>query len=99
MINAIIEGIFNLVISLVNLLLTPIDLLINNYLPSLSYAFQYINDFFDFIGNIVPFVLSYTGIKPILLNIIIDIFIFILTVPLLIHTSKLAIRWYSRLKG
>lgn len=36
MINAIIKGIFKLVILLVNVILTPIDALINQFLPSLA---------------------------------------------------------------
>lgn len=98
MIKALINGIMSLVISLVNLILAPIDALINSYLPGLSNAFSYINDFFEYLGNIVPWVISYTGINAIVLNIIIDLIVFILTVPLLVHTIKLAVSWYNKLK-
>lgn len=98
MIKIIINGIMSLVIGLVNLLLSPIDLAINNALPSLANAFDLVSNFFDTIGNIVPFVISYTGLTPLVLNIIIDIFVFILSVPLLVDVVKLAIRWYDKLK-
>ncbi len=98
MIKAIISGVFKLIISLVSVILTPIDMLIAEFLPSLDTAFSYISNFFDYIGDIVPFVISYTGINEIVLNAIIDIFVFILTVPLMVHTIKLAIAWYNKLK-
>lgn len=98
MIKALINGIMSLVISLVNLILAPIDAVINSALPSLSEAFDYISGFFDTLGNVVPFVISYTGINAVVLNIIIDLFVFILSVPLIVHTIKLAIKWYNKLK-
>lgn len=98
MIKIIVNGLMSLVIGLVNLLLTPIDVAINSALPSLANAFDIISNFFDQIGNVVPFVISYTGFTPIVLNIIIDLFVFILTVPMLVDVVKLAIRWYDKLK-
>lgn len=98
MIKAIINGIFKLIMGLVNLLLLPIDTLITNYMPSLSSALDYVNDFFDTIGNFVPFVISYFGFSELVLNSIILIMTFILTVPLLVHTVKLALAWYNKLK-
>ncbi len=98
MIKAIISGVFKLIISLVSVILTPIDMLIEQFLPGLDTAFSYISNFFDYIGNIVPFVISYLGINEVVLNAIIDMFVFILTVPLMVHTIKLAIAWYNKLK-
>ena len=45
MINAILKGIFSLVVGLVNLLLSPIDSLISSALPSLQSAFNVIGQF------------------------------------------------------
>lgn len=45
MINTILGALIDLVMFLVNLLLAPIDLLINEYLPSVSTGLEYINDF------------------------------------------------------
>lgn len=98
MINAIIQGIFSLIMSLINVILTPIDALISQFLPSLDKALSYISNFFDYIGNVVPWVISYTGINAFVLNAIIDIFVFILTVPYLANGIKLAIAWYNKLK-
>lgn len=98
MIKVIINGIISLVIGLVSIILAPIDLLINQFMPNLSNAFSLINDFFETIGNIVPFVISYTGIKTEVLTICIDLIVFIYTVPYLVHAIKQAIKWYNSLK-
>ena len=98
MIKGIINGIFKLVLGLVNVLLIPIDALISRYLPSLADALDYINDFFDYIGSFVPWVISYFGFTDLVLNTIILVVTFILTVPLLVHTVKLALSWYNKLK-
>lgn len=98
MIKAIIKGVMSLIISLVDVLLAPIDTVISTALPSLANALNLVNNFFDFIGGVVPFVISYTGINEIVLNIVIDLSVFILTVPLMVSAIKLAIRWYDKLK-
>lgn len=98
MIKAIIKGIFKLVISLVSVLLTPIDALISQFLPGLDNALSTISNFFDYIGDFIPFVLSYLGISDIVITAAIDIVTFILTVPLMVHTVKLALAWYNKLK-
>ncbi len=98
MIKAIINGIFKLVISLVSILLTPIDLIIEQFLPDISNALKYVSDFFDIIGDVAAFVVSYTGLNLTVLGIIVSISTFILTVPLMVQTIKLAISWYDKLK-
>ncbi len=98
MIKAIISGVFKLIISLVSVILSPIDNLIAQFLPGLDTAFFYIANFFDYIGGIVPWLISYTGLNTLVLTAIIDIIIFILTVPLMVHTIKLAVAWYNKLK-
>lgn len=98
MIKALINGIFKLVISLVSVLLAPIDALIEQFLPNISNALDTVSGFFSFIGDFIPFVISYTGLSPFTLTIIIEIFTFILTVPLMVQTVKLALAWYNKLK-
>lgn len=98
MIKAIIGGIFKLVIGLVSILLAPIDLLITKFLPNLSNGLSYITDFFELIGDFIPWVISYTGINTFVLTIIVDILVFILTLPLMVNTMKLALAWYDKLK-
>ena len=98
MVKALINGLFKLVMSLVNIILLPIDLLIEQFLPDVSNVLSYISDFFDYIGNIVPWVMSYLGINEFVLNGVIAIVTFILTVPLMVHAIKLAVAWYDKMK-
>lgn len=98
MIKVIINGIISLVLALVQLILYPIDLLINQYMPGLSEAFNLVSNFFDLIGDIIPFVLSYTGLTVELISMIVDILVFIYTLPYLVHSIKQAIKWYNSLK-
>lgn len=98
MIKAIINGIFTLIMSLVNLLLLPIDLLIEQFLPEVSEILTYIGTFFDLIGDLLPLVISYTGLNQLVLLSIYNISVFVLTVPLMVHAVKLALFWYNKLK-
>ena len=98
MINAILTGIFNLVIGLVNVILSPIESIISNYIPSLDNAFSMVSLLFDNLVNFIPWVISWTGLNSTILGLIVSYFTFRLTVPFLVHTVKLAISWYDKLK-
>lgn len=98
MIKALLNGIIKLIISLVSVLLTPIDALIEQFMPNVSNALNYVAGFFDLIGSMISFVISYTGLNSFVLSAIIAIFTFILTVPLMVNTVKLALAWYNKLK-
>lgn len=98
MINTILKGIFSLVISLVNLLLTPIDSLIAAALPDLANAFDMISALFNQLVSVVPWVISWLGVSTTVITLLVSYLTFKMTVPLAIHTVKLAIKWYDKLK-
>lgn len=98
MINAILKGIFKLVISLVSLLLSPIDSLINSAFPSIAQGITYINNFLDYIGSLIPYILSWFHLPNYFITLVVGYMTFKLTVPLAVHTVKLAIKWYDKLK-
>lgn len=98
MINAILKGIFSLVISLVSLLLTPIDLAINSALPGVSTALTHISNFFNYIIGFIPWILSWFNLPGWFLTFVVGYWTFKLTVPLAIHTVKLALSWYDKIK-
>lgn len=98
MINAILTGVINLIISLVNLILSPFDALIENVLPDLSNAFTSIGQFLNLATSSIGWVISLTGISSTALSLIIGYYTFKLTSPLLFYMIKLAISWYNRLK-
>lgn len=97
MINAILGGLIDLVMFLVNLLLAPIDMLINEYLPSVATGLQYINDFFDYILSFIPYILSWFNIPTLFIELVIAYYVFKLTVPFIVHTVKLALAWYEKI--
>lgn len=98
MINAILKGIFKLVVSLVNLLLTPIDALISSALPGLSSAISAIGSFLSLCMQSIGWVLSVFAIPAGALSLLVLYYVFKLTLPLAISTVKLAIKWYDKIK-
>lgn len=98
MINALIQGMFNIIISLVNVVLLPIDLLIEQFLPDLSNAISAIGSMFGLVGNVLGFVVSLTGLSSAALSLIVLYYTFKLTVPVLVSAIKQAIQWYKALK-
>lgn len=98
MINAILTGIFKLIIGLVSIILSPIDLLITNALPSLDNALTGVANFFTYIGSSIGWVISLTGLSSETLSLIVLYFTFKLTAPMLFYMIKLALSWYNKLK-
>lgn len=98
MIGKILTGIMNLIISLVSVLLTPIDLLIENALPGLDSAFSAIASIFIYASQGIGWAISLTGISSEAISLIILYYTFKLTVPLTVSTIKLALKWYNILK-
>lgn len=98
MINALLSGIFKLIIGLVSIILAPIDLLITNALPSLDNALTGVANFFTYIGSSIGWVISLTGLSSDTLSLIVLYFTFKLTAPMLFYMIKLALSWYNKLK-
>lgn len=98
MINAIITGFFNVIISLVGVVMVPIDLLIQQFLPDLSTAISAIGSMFALVGNVLGFIISLTGLSSTALSLIVMYYTFKLTVPILVSAIKQAIKWYNALK-
>lgn len=98
MIGKLLTGIINLIISLVSTIFTPIDNLITSLVPDLASAFTAIGNFISLCISGVGWILDAVGIPQQLLALIISYYTFKLTVPLLVHAVKLAIKWYDKLK-
>ena len=98
MINAILSGIINLIISLVNVILLPFDNLIQTALPDLSNAFSSIGQFLNIATQSIGWCISLTGLSTTALSLIIAYYGFKLTAPFLFYMIKLALSWYNRLK-
>lgn len=98
MINKILTGIIKLIVGLVSLLLTPIDNLITQNLPTLSTALNSLSSFFSLCTQSIGWVISLFGIPNGVILLLIDFYVFKLTAPLLFYLIKLAIAWYNKLK-
>lgn len=98
MINAILTGIFNVVISLVSVILSPIDTLISTYLPDLANGISAIGQLFSTIGTSIGWAISLTGISSECISLIVTYYVFKLTVPMFFYLIKLALAWYNKLK-
>lgn len=98
MINAILTGIFNLVIGLVDVILTPIDMAIEAALPSLDGAINGIGQLFSTIGTSIGWCISLTGISSECIALIVTYYVFKLTLPITFSLIKSALAWYDKLK-
>lgn len=98
MINAIINGIFKLIIGLINIILTPIDLVINQFLPGLSDGLAKVSEYFQWVCSLIPWGISWFGLETAVITLFVGYVTFELTVPFMIHAVKLAIKWYNSLK-
>lgn len=98
MIAALFNALFELVINLVNILLSPIDLLIQAAFPDLSQILSAINAMFSLVLQGLGWVIGLTMLPPVAFQILLLYYTFKLTVPLAISSIKLVIRWYNALK-
>ncbi len=98
MIKAIINGVMKLIISLVSTLLTPIDALIDQFLPELGELASLCGTYIGYATQYIGWILDASFISPILITGIIGYYTFKLTFWLAVHTMKLAIQWYDKLK-
>lgn len=97
MIKAILSGLIKLIISLVSIFLTPINDLITTYMPSLGNALSSIGSFLAICVSSIGWVISALGIPPVVIELLVAFYTFKLTVPLLVHAIKLAVKWYRTL--
>lgn len=98
MIALLFQKLFDIIISLINVLLAPIDLIIQAALPQVAQLLGYVNAMIDVAITGLAYAISFTMLSPSLIGILYGCLLFILTVPLAIHSIKLVIRWYNALK-
>lgn len=99
MIAKLMSAIMGLIIKLVSVLLAPINLLIQQFLPQeITNGLNSIAGLFTTISNGIGWVISASGIPATAIAIIVATMIFKLTVPILVYVTKLALNWYDKLK-
>lgn len=87
-----------LIMAFISTILTPLDNLILQFLPSVSNAFTRVGFLLDYILDGVGWAISLSGIPPETLSLIGFYFTFKLTAPFVIYCFKLGIKWYHYLK-
>lgn len=98
MVNAILNGFFNLVIGLVNTLLTPIDNLINTSIPAFGDVLNIFYNFITLITNFIIWVLSYFNMPAGLFLFVFGYLAIKITISHSLHVIKLALAWWRTLK-
>lgn len=97
MIDKIISGLIQIVMQLVNLLLTPATNILNSLIPDLSSYTSSISSFLGYCTYSIGWVFSAFGIPPAVISLLIAYYTFVLTAPLAVWAIKLVVKWYHYL--
>lgn len=98
MINALLTGFLNLIISLISIILSPIDTAIITFLPDLTSAFAVFGSFLDLVSNGIGWVVNASCLSSEALSLIVLYYTFKLTAPMTFYLIKLALSWYNKIK-
>ena len=98
MINAILKGILSLLTSLLSIFLSPINNLINSYLPIVSNGLTMVAKFFTMCTGKIGWVLDSLLIESETISLLVTILILKLTLPYLISAIKSIVKWWRALK-
>lgn len=98
MINKILMGVFKIVVSLISLLLTPINNAIAQYLPGLDNALTGLANVLQIGGQYIGWILDALCITPTTISLLISVMVFKLTFPLIVSLFKLIVNWYDKMK-
>lgn len=94
----IVKVIFKAVKSLINLILLPLDLVINGLFPDISSLITNVNSFFNSITTGILWVKSWLPFTTTFYVVLVAVLTFNILVPFTVHTIKNIIAWYNRLK-
>lgn len=98
MINAIIKGIFSLIMMLFNLLFSPLISVITSLFPSLGNLFTYLSNFIVMGLTYVRSILSLLLITDNMIITLFDYFIILYTIYLTVIIVKFSITIYNKFK-
>lgn len=98
MISDFLQNILLLIATGLNLLLTPLDNFIGNYIPQLDNVLNTITGFFAQLGNVSSWVVSFFGLYDVTLSLIVAGLIAPVMISIVAFPIKLGINWYRSLK-
>jgi len=79
--------------TITNVILFPINLLINSFFPDFSNALTNISAVFQLGQTYMGWVISFLGVPAVLLSMVLAYYLFVITVTMGIWGVKLAIKW------
>lgn len=97
-INGFLKMILDFVIYIVNLILIPIDAIIDTLFPDISSAFSYIASALNVGFQYVGYFFDMLGLESFTILFLTEYVIFRLTLPLQLWVIKLAVNVYNKLK-
>lgn len=98
MIQAILEGVFSVILDLINALLTPLNSLINAVVPSFSNMVGVVVRGFNVVFSGIGWVINGTLLSSETIAFIILIVTFKLSLPYTTFAIKTAVKWFRSLK-
>lgn len=96
--DAIFNVLFNVILGLINIVLLPLNALIDRTLPDVSNALNIMASYIAMLGDYISFGLSYLGFSSEVISAACIIIFGLVTIPLAAHAVKLIIKWYVALK-
>ena len=97
MIGSLLNGLVSFLISIIKILLNPIETLITNNIPSLSTGLAAIGSLIDYIIDSMGFVLDVVGLSSTAIALIIAYWSFALTLPVVVWAVKVVVKWWHAL--
>lgn len=98
MVNAIVNGIFKLIINLFNVITSPIIGAVTALFPSVSIFFSYINTFLGYALRYVGLVLDLFFIPRAAITFLFDYFLICYSIYLLVISIRFIINIYNKFK-
>lgn len=98
MVNAIVNGIFKLIINLFNVITSPIIAAVTSLFPSVSIFFSYINTFLGYALRYVGLVLDLLFIPRSAITFLFDYFLICYSIYLLVISIRFIINIYNKFK-
>lgn len=98
MIGKLLNGLMSFIISLISTLLSPIDTLISQNMPVLDNALTHINSFFDYIIDIIGYVIDASCLTDVAIGLVVSYYVFSITSTLIAFAIKIGVKWYNALK-
>lgn len=84
---------------IITFIFTPIDSMLDTYLPSINSGLGYISSFFNHINGYIQFVVGWLSLPTYALNLISAWIVYILVVRPLVYGVKIIIKWIKTLKA